>query len=76
MKVLYNKIGYKERNLITIRRWCDNWVKNKYQSQGLYCVKSVVFKVILVRMRENADQNNSEYGHFLRSALLCLISGI
>ena len=21
----------------------------------------------LVRMRENADQNNSEYGHFLRS---------
>ena len=21
-----------------------------------------------VRMRENADQNNSEYGHFLRSA--------
>ena len=22
-----------------------------------------------VRMRENADQNNSEYGHFLRSAL-------
>ena len=26
-----------------------------------------VFGVILVRMRENADQNNSEYGHFLRS---------
>ena len=24
----------------------------------------------LVRMRENADQNNSEYGHFLRSAYL------
>ena len=22
----------------------------------------------LVRIRENADQNNSEYGHFLRSA--------
>ena len=22
-----------------------------------------------VRMRENADQNNSEYGHFLRSAM-------
>ena len=24
-----------------------------------------------VRTRENADQNNSEYGHFLRSALAC-----
>ena len=35
-----------------------------------------VFGVILVhifpysvRMRENADQNNSEYGHFLRSTM-------
>ena len=26
-----------------------------------------VFGVILVRPRENVDQNNSEYGHFLRS---------
>ena len=26
-----------------------------------------VFEVILVRMRENVDQNNSEYGHFSRS---------
>ena len=24
-----------------------------------------VFGIILVRIRENADQNNSEYGHFL-----------
>ena len=24
-----------------------------------------------VRMRENADQNNSEYGHFLRSTPWC-----
>ena len=30
--------------------------------------KVSIFAVILVRMRENADQNNSEYGHFLRSA--------
>ena len=27
-----------------------------------------------VRMRENADQNNSEYGHFLRSESACNIS--
>ena len=26
-----------------------------------------VFGVILVRSQENADQNNSEYGHILRS---------
>ena len=30
--------------------------------------KVFVSGVILVRMRENTDQNNSEYGHFLRSA--------
>ena len=27
-----------------------------------------------VRMRENADQNNSEYGHFSRSGRFCLCS--
>ena len=30
-------------------------------------VKSVCIWSYSVRMRENADQNNSEYGHFLRS---------
>ena len=30
--------------------------------------KVFVSGVILVRMRENTDQNNSEYGHFLRGA--------
>ena len=25
-----------------------------------------------VQMRENADQNNSEYGHFLRSGQICI----
>ena len=29
--------------------------------------KKSVFGVFLVRMRENTDQKNSEYGHFLRS---------
>ena len=39
----------------------------------MHCVKSVLIGVILsispysVQMRENTDQNNSEYGHFLRS---------
>ena len=35
-----------------------------------HCVKSARILSISpysVRMRENADQNNSEYGHFLRS---------
>ena len=27
---------------------------------------------VLVRMRENMDQNNSEYGHFSRSVYSCL----
>ena len=29
-----------------------------------------IFRVILIRMRENVDQNNSEYGHFSRSDCL------
>ena len=44
----------------------------------IHCVKSILFGVILVHIfphsdwirrdiRENADQNNSEYGHFSRS---------
>ena len=34
-----------------------------------HCVKSVRIQSYSVRMRENADQNNSESGHFLRSEL-------
>ena len=38
----------------------------------LHCVKSVRFRSFSssysVRMRENTDQKNSEYGHFSRSA--------
>ena len=35
-----------------------------------HCVKSVCIRSsYLVQMRENADQNNSEYGHFLRSEI-------
>ena len=32
-----------------------------------------VFGVFLVRMRENVDQKNSEYGYFLRSVRLSII---
>ena len=36
----------------------------------LHCIKSVRISLYSVWMRENADQNNSEYGHFLRSVVL------
>ena len=36
-------------------------------SSSNHCVKSVRIRSYSVRMRENADQNNSVYGHFLRS---------
>ena len=52
-----------------------------YEFKHLHCVKSVRFRSYSgqhfhtfgmtpysVRMRENANQNNSEYGHFSRSA--------
>ena len=34
---------------------------------NMHCVKSVFIRSYSVRMRENADQNNSECRHFLRS---------
>ena len=36
---------------------------------AIYCVKSVPLRIspYSVRMRENTEQNNSEYGHFLWS---------
>ena len=34
---------------------------------NVHCVKSVLVRSYSVRMRENADQNNAEYGHFSRS---------
>ena len=40
----------------------------------IHCVKSVHIRsysgLYSVRMRENTDQNNSEYGHFLQSDML------
>ena len=40
-------------------------------SKVAHCVKSVLIRSYSgpysVQMRENTDQNNSEYGHFLRS---------
>ena len=43
-------------------------------NRQLHCVKSVRIRSYSdpysVRMRENTDHNNSEYGHFLRSVKL------
>ena len=43
----------------------------------IHCVKSVRIRsysgLYSVRMRENTDQNNSEYGHFLQSDMLSSI---
>ena len=33
------------------------------------CEEILHFSPYLVRMRENTDQNNTEYGHFLRSVI-------
>ena len=37
------------------------------KSNYLHCVKSVSIWSYSVRMQENADQNNSKYGHLLRN---------
>ena len=36
----------------------------------LHCIRSVRLSLNSVWMRENVEQNNSEYGHFLRSVVL------
>ena len=43
--------------------------KNDVWALMKHCVKSVRIRIssYSVQMRENAVQNNSEYGHFLRS---------
>ena len=56
---------------------CIPFVNIKYWSSNLFITyiwrlqfslrKVSVFGVMLVQMRENADQNNSNYRHFLRS---------
>ena len=50
----------------------------KESSENISCVFQVNWKINLpkcicvknVRMRENTDENNSQYGHFLRSGYL------
>ena len=39
----------------------------------MHCVKSVRIRSYLVGMRENVDQNKSEYGHFSQTDGLCLL---
>ena len=39
-----------------------------------HCVRSVRIRSYSVRMRENAEQNNSEYGHFSRSFQVFIVT--
>ena len=59
---------------------CARWLSHLYSYQlflqynCINCVKSVRLQSYSgsysVRMRKNAEQNNSEYGHFLRSVTI------
>ena len=48
----------------------------RFNIRLLHCAKSVRIRSYSVRMRENADQNNSKYGNFLRSVNFRKICGI
>ena len=60
--------------------WKTAFEKFEGKCSALHCVKSVHIRSysgpyfptfgLTVRMRENAGQNNSEYGHFLSSVRL------
>ena len=56
--------------LIFYHLWQKKYVNgNKWQYLALRekCTYSELFWSVFFRMRENTGQNNSEYGHFLRS---------
>ena len=48
-------------------KFCEN--SRRLLAAIYHCVKSVRISPYSVRMRENADQNNSKCGHFSRSVL-------
>ena len=61
-------------NYLFFHFFIQRWEALKFRKLNFHCVKVSVFGAILVRifphsaqMRENADQNNSKYGHFLCS---------
>ena len=58
--------------LLIFKSSADEPIVRLTKSDVLHCVKSVRIRSYSasysVQMRENKDQNNSEYGHFLRSA--------
>ena len=64
------KIHVSDEEFFTLRNHCyDNWKIGFFliSWQPFTSYRVSVFAVILVRMRENTDQNNSEYGHISRS---------
>ena len=50
-----------------------NFLHDAILSNNSYARKDKEFSPYSVRMRENAGQNNSEYGHFLHSGTLTLL---
>ena len=65
MEMLNFKCYHEHDHTCNVLIMCTSVMTSK--SNYLHSVKSVRFGVILVRMQENADQNNSKYGHLLRS---------
>ena len=58
--------------LLIFKSSADEPIVRLTKSDALHCVKSVRIRSYSapysVQMRENKDQNNSEYGHFSHSA--------
>ena len=65
--VIYKSTVYTHCNQKVVHLWLKK-ILGKGTIKTTTASKVSVFGVIVVRMRENADRNNSEYGHFLRNA--------
>ena len=78
--IFYTNSRYKQKSRETAVLWRSDYIFMNFWIRDTHCVKNVrvgsysgphfsafELNTDLVRMRENADQNNSKWGYFLRS---------
>ena len=72
----YKEVKFGEEELVKLVEQSNNMFKQPLSKKSIHCVKSVPIRsysgphFLVFGLRKNADQNNSEYGHFSRSDIL------
>ena len=72
----YKEVKFGEEEHVKLVEQSNNMFKQPLSKKSIHCVNSVRIRSYsgphfsVFGLRENADQNNSEYGHFSRSDIL------